>query len=63
MTPDPSGEVLRQVRLRYLLTAHAAGAYCAAGFSIVVKDCYFGAEAMALLRAIRSRPLHLTTLN
>ncbi len=52
MTPDPSGEALAQLRLRYRMTASAAHDYVGAGFDVVVDDVVAGpmlAEVVELL--------------
>jgi len=42
MTADPSEEALRQLVMRYRLTAEAARGYLDAGFHVVVQDNYLG---------------------
>ena len=52
MTPDPSEEAMRQLRLRYRLAANAATAYADEGFTVVVDDVVAGpmlAEVVAML--------------
>ncbi|MER7362827.1 AAA family ATPase [Nonomuraea wenchangensis] len=62
MTPDPSEEALRQLRLRHRLTAAAADLYAEAGFTAVVQDIVLGAELELLATLIRTRPLHVVVL-
>ncbi|MGA4995585.1 AAA family ATPase [Nonomuraea bangladeshensis] len=62
MTPEPSEEALRQLRLRYRLTATAADMYAEAGFTPVVQDVVLGAELEHLVTLIRTRPLHVVVL-
>ena len=51
MTPEPSGEALAQLRLRYALSAHTAQEYERAGFTAVVEDVVAG----PLLEEVASR--------
>jgi dephospho-CoA kinase len=62
MTATPSDEALRQLRLRYRLSAHTADAYHEAGFSVVVQDVVIGPLLAAYVDAIRSRPLVVVVL-
>ncbi|MEV4290092.1 AAA family ATPase [Nonomuraea bangladeshensis] len=62
MTPEPSEEALRQLRLRYRLTATAADMYAEAGFTPVVQDVVLGAELEHLVNLIHTRPLHVVVL-
>ncbi|MEV0630592.1 AAA family ATPase [Nonomuraea wenchangensis] len=62
MTPEPSEEALRQLRLRHRLTAAAADLYAEAGFTAVVQDIVLGAELELLTTLIRTRPLHVVVL-
>ena len=62
MTPEPSPEALRQLRLRYRLAAAAADAYAAEGFAVVAEDVIAGPLLEEALGLIRSRPLHLVVL-
>src|SRR5262245_6175920 len=38
MTPDPTSEALRQLRLRHELAATVSDAYFQAGFTVIVQD-------------------------
>ncbi|WDZ85883.1 AAA family ATPase [Micromonospora cathayae] len=62
MTADPSDEAWRQLRLRYQLTASAADAYAAAGFTVVCQDVILGADLPAMVDRIRHRPLAVVVL-
>ncbi|AKT40545.1 phosphotransferase [Chondromyces crocatus] len=62
MTPDPSDEALRQLDLRYRLSAAVADAYAAAGFTTVLQDIAVGDRLRFWLDAVCSRPRHLVVL-
>ncbi|GAA0945112.1 AAA family ATPase [Pseudonocardia zijingensis] len=62
MTPDADPEALRQLRLRYRLTAQTCDTYADAGFSVVAQDVVLGPELPALIAEIRTRPLHVVVL-
>ena len=62
MTPDPSPEALRQLRLRYRIAAAAADAYAAEGFSVVVEDVVAGPLLEECIALVRTRPLHVVVL-
>ena len=62
MTPDPSPEALRQLRLRHRLTAEVADRYFEAGFTVVAQDILLGQFLSEMVAAIRSRPLLLVVL-
>lgn len=42
MSDSPSEEAIRQLHLRYKLTADAAKSYFEDGFSVVIQDNYYG---------------------
>ena len=44
MSATPSAEAVRQLYLRYKLTADAAKSYFDNGFSVVIQDNYYGDE-------------------
>ncbi|MCL8016660.1 phosphotransferase [Streptomyces sp. AS02] len=48
--------------LRYRLSAAAADAYAAAGFTAVVQDVVLGADLAASVRLVRTRPLYVVVL-
>jgi chloramphenicol 3-O-phosphotransferase len=62
MTPSPSEEALRQLRLRYQLGASTTDRYFEAGFSVVVQDVVIGPLLVDYLELIRSRPLCVVVL-
>jgi len=62
MTPDPSPEALRQLRLRHRLTAEVADRYFDAGFTVVAQDILLGSHLTEMVEAIRSRPLLVVVL-
>ncbi|GAB2535554.1 AAA family ATPase [Gracilibacillus alcaliphilus] len=63
MAPDPSEEALKQLLLRYRLTAAAAETYYRAGFTVVVQDNYLGKEAYYFLQQFQTKSLYFITLN
>nr|CTQ95856.1 phosphotransferase (aminonucleoside antibiotic resistance) [Kibdelosporangium sp. MJ126-NF4] len=62
MTPDPSDEAWRQLRLRYRLTALACDEYFREGFSVVAQDVILGAPLTEVVRLIKQRPLLVVVL-
>ena len=62
MTPDPSSEATRQLRLRHQLAATVSDAYFQAGFTVIVQDVILGAHLAAMTAMIRSRPLLVIVL-
>jgi chloramphenicol 3-O-phosphotransferase len=62
MTPSPSSEALRQLRLRYRLAAAVADAYFEAGFTVAVEDVVAGPLLPEAIALVRSRPLHVVVL-
>jgi chloramphenicol 3-O-phosphotransferase len=62
MTPDPSAEALRQLELRYRLTATVVDAYAEAGFTVVAQDVILGGHLGAVVELIRTRPLLVVVL-
>lgn len=63
MTPEPSEEALRQLRLRYQLAAGVSDAYAAAGFTVVVQDIILGEHLAEMTSLIHSRPLYVVVLS
>ncbi|MFI6481210.1 AAA family ATPase [Nonomuraea sp. NPDC050663] len=63
MSPSPSPEALRQLRLRYRLAASTADTYAEAGFIPVVQDVIIGEELATLLGYFRIRPVRLFVLD
>ncbi|RJE86914.1 phosphotransferase [Paenibacillus sp. 1011MAR3C5] len=62
MLPEPSDEALRQLDLRYRLTALAADGYYEAGFAVIVQDIIVGPALMSFISNIKSRPVYLIVL-
>ncbi|MBE1471863.1 AAA family ATPase [Kibdelosporangium phytohabitans] len=62
MTPDPSEEAWRQLRLRYRLTAMACDEYFREGFTVVAQDVIIGAPLGEMVRLIKQRPLLVVVL-
>jgi chloramphenicol 3-O-phosphotransferase len=62
MSPPPSAEAIRQLRLRHQLTAEVADRYFEAGFSVVAQDIVLGPHLADVVRHIRSRPLLVVVL-
>ncbi|WP_238845797.1 AAA family ATPase [Nocardia terpenica] len=63
MSPDPSPEALRQLRLRYRLAARSADEYAGAGFTAIVQDVILGPELSYLIDRIHTRPLYVVVLS
>ncbi|MGP4017393.1 AAA family ATPase [Saccharopolyspora sp. 5N708] len=62
MSAAPTEEALRQLRLRYRLTAQTADAYFAEGFTVIAQDVVLGEHLTELTGHIRSRPLLVVVL-
>jgi cytidylate kinase len=62
MTPGPSGEAVRQLRLRHQLTATVSDTYFQAGFTVIAQDIILGAHLAEMTATIRSRPLLVIVL-
>lgn len=62
MTPAPSAEALKQLRLRYSLAAAAADGYLEAGFGVALEDVVAGPLLSEYSTMIRSRPCHVVVL-
>jgi hypothetical protein len=62
MTPDPSPEAVRQLNLRYRLTAATADEYFQEGFTVVAQDVILGAHLTAMTHMVRRRPLLVVVL-
>ena len=61
MTPDPGGEAIAQLRLRYDQALAAADAFVEAGITPVIDDIVIGPELERWVTRIR-RPFHLVVL-
>src|SRR5262249_42862400 len=62
MTPGPTDEAVRQLRLRHHLTAMVTDAYFQAGFTVVTQDIIVGDHLAEMTTMIKSRPLFLIVL-
>lgn len=62
MTRDASEEAVRQLHLRYALTAQAARTYWEAGFSVVVQDNYLGTALGDFLKLLQGLPVYAVAL-
>jgi chloramphenicol 3-O-phosphotransferase len=60
--PNAGEEALRQLRLRYRLTAATADAYFEAGFNVVLQDVILGPMLQEMAELIRNRPLYVIVL-
>ena len=57
MSDPPSEEAVRQLHLRYRLTADAAKMYFDSGFSVVIQDNYYGGELNRMLEYLQGYPV------
>lgn len=62
MTPNPSDEALRQLRLRYELSAASAESYRAARFGVIVEDVIAGTLLQEYMDLLVTPPIHLVVL-
>ncbi|WP_158854591.1 AAA family ATPase [Saccharothrix deserti] len=62
MTPEPSEEAVRQLRLRHRLTAAAADDYFREGFTVVAQDVILGEHLTDMVQLIQQRPLLVVVL-
>ncbi|MFD9890344.1 AAA family ATPase [Amycolatopsis sp. NPDC059027] len=62
MTPEPSGEAVRQLRLRHRLTAMACDEYFRDGFTVVAQDVVLGEHLAETAALITARPLLVVVL-
>lgn len=62
MREDAPEEALRQLELRYQLTADAARRYWEAGFDVVVQDNYYGAMLPHMLALLGDLPVRAVVL-
>jgi cytidylate kinase len=62
MTPNPTDEALRQLRLRHQLTATVSDAYFQAGFTVIAQDVILGGYLAEMTTLIRGRPLLVIVL-
>jgi chloramphenicol 3-O-phosphotransferase len=62
MTPDPSVEAVRQLRLRHRLTATTCDEYFREGFTVVAQDVILGDHLTEMVDMIQQRPLLVVVL-
>ena len=62
MSAAPSEEAVRQLHLRYKLTADAEKSYFDHGFSVVIQDNYYGDELNRMLNELHSYPVEVVVL-
>lgn len=62
MSDTPSEEAVRQLHLRYRMTADAAKAYFDNGFSVVIQDNYYGEEFTGMLAYLKAYPVEAIVL-
>ncbi|MCE7006887.1 AAA family ATPase [Kibdelosporangium philippinense] len=62
MTPNPSDEAWRQLRMRYRQTAMACDEYFREGFTVVAQDVIIGEPLGEMVRMIKQRPLLVVVL-
>lgn len=62
MTPEPSEDAVRQLRLRYRLMANAADEYSREGFTVVAQDVILGEHLADVVGMIQRRPLLVVVL-
>ena len=62
MSDSPSEEAIRQLHLRYKLTADSAKSYFEDGFSVVIQDNYYGDELNRMLSHLHTYPVEVIVL-
>ncbi|MBB6556606.1 AAA family ATPase [Nonomuraea rubra] len=62
MTPELTGEAVRQLHLRYRIAAKTADMYFDAGFTPIVQDVILGADLERFTKLVVTRPLHVIVL-
>jgi chloramphenicol 3-O-phosphotransferase len=62
MTPEPSKEAIRQLRLRYRLTAATCDEYFREGFTVIAQDVILGEDLTEMVERIQQRPLLVVVL-
>ncbi len=62
MSAQPSNEAIRQLHLRYRLTADATKTYYDNGFSVVLQDNYYGEELSRILDMLKDYPVKIIVL-
>lgn len=61
--PNPSEEALRQLRLRYQISASVADMYVKEGFSVVLQDVVVGPMLKEFVEMIKSKTVFLVVLS
>lgn len=61
--PNPSQEAIRQLQLRYQITASVADQYVEAGFNVVVQDIIVGPILKEFIDSMQSSPVFLIVLS
>ncbi|MGP4094188.1 AAA family ATPase [Nonomuraea sp. KM90] len=62
MTPETTGEAVRQLHLRYRIAAAAADLYFDAGFTAIVQDVILRPDLERFTKLVRARPLQVIVL-
>lgn len=62
MSAQPSEEAIRQLHLRYCLAADTAKTYYDNGFSMVLKDNYYGGDLYRMLTLLKDYPVNLIVI-
>ena len=62
MSDSPSEDAIRQLHLRYKLTADSAKSYFEDGFSVVIQDNYYGDELNRMLSYLHTYPVEVIVL-
>ena len=62
MTASPSKEAIRQLYMRYNLTAQAAKTYWENGFTVILQDNYYGEALSYMENLLRTCPLEIIVL-
>lgn len=62
MTENPTPEAIKQLHLRYQLTAESAKKYFDYGFSVVIQDNYYCSELPYILRLLKGYPVQTIVL-
>ncbi|WP_028775943.1 AAA family ATPase [Shimazuella kribbensis] len=61
--PNPSQEAIRQLQLRYQISASVADMYVSAGFHVVIQDIIVGPLLKTFIDSIKSSPVYLVVLS
>ncbi len=63
MLPDASDEAMRQLALRYRLSASASRTYAEAGFHVVLQDVILGPALQQITEMLNGLPVYVVVLN